>query len=159
MKLNELTNDKNKRKNRKRVARGIGSGKGKTGGRGQKGQTSRSGVSINGFEGGQMPIYRRLPKRGFVNPFRVEYQCVNLSGLQEFIDSGSLDATKSINKQDLLNSGLINRKSLPVKILANGVIKSGVTIEVDAASKTAIKAIEKAGGKVTILASEATKAA
>ena len=148
MKLNELTNDKNKRKNPKRVGRGIGSGTGKTGGRGQKGQTSRSGVSINGFEGGQMPIYRRLPKRGFVNPFRIEYQCINLDNLQKFIDSHSLDASKTITKRHLLDSGIINRKNLPVKILAKGAIKISINIEVDAASKTALKAIEKAGGKI-----------
>lgn len=159
MKLNQLCDDKNKRKNPKRVGRGIGSGTGKTAGRGQKGQTSRSGVSIHGFEGGQMPIYRRLPKRGFVNPFRIEYQCINLDSIQEYIDVGSLDASKAINKQSLLESGIINRKHLPVKILAKGAIKSPIKIEVDAASKTAIKAIEKAGGKVTLPAVKETKAA
>ncbi len=150
MKLNELSDDKNKRKNPKRVGRGIGSGTGKTAGRGQKGQTSRSGVSINGFEGGQMPIYRRLPKRGFVNPFRIEYQCINLDSIQKYIESGSIDASKAINKQHLLESGIINRKNIPVKILAKGSIKTSVNIEVNAASKAAIKAIEKAGGKVIV---------
>ena len=150
MKLNELTNDRNKRQSRKRVGRGIGSGKGKTGGRGQKGQTSRSGVSINGFEGGQMPIYRRVPKRGFKNPFRVEFQTVSLDKLQEFIDNGSLDAAKAIDKAALLEAGVINRTSKPVKILSDGEIKSSVKIDVDAASKAAIKAIEKAGGKVKV---------
>jgi large subunit ribosomal protein L15 len=159
MRLNELTNDRNKRKSPKRVGRGIGSGTGKTGGRGQKGQTSRSGVSINGFEGGQMPIFRRVPKRGFSNPFRVEYQCVSLDSLQEFIDNGSLDASKPINKQNLLESGIINRKLLPVKILANGVITSSITIEVDSASKGSIKAIEKSGGKVTVTVVKKAEAA
>lgn len=159
MKLNELTNDRNKRQSRKRVGRGIGSGKGKTGGRGQKGQTSRSGVSINGFEGGQMPIYRRVPKRGFVNPFRVVYQCFGLDKLQAFIDNGSLDASKQIDKKALLESGIINRASRPVKILANGEITSGVNIEVDSASKAAIKAIEKAGGKVSLLVKKPETAA
>lgn len=154
MKLNELTNDRNKRKNRKRIGRGIGSGKGKTGGRGGKGQTARSGVAINGFEGGQMPIYRRVPKRGFVNPFKVKFQTVNLDTLQKFIDNGHLDASKVINKISLLEAGILNRKGLPVKILAKGEIKSAVKIEVCAASKTAIKAIEKAGGKVTIPAAK-----
>ncbi len=150
MKLNELTNDRNKRQNRKRVGRGIGSGTGKTGGRGQKGQTSRSGVRIDGFEGGQMPIYRRVPKRGFVNPFKVTFQTVNLDGLQKFIDAGNLDASKPINKQALLECGLLNRRHVPVKILGKGTITSSVKIEVDGASQTAIKAIEKAGGKVTL---------
>jgi large subunit ribosomal protein L15 len=150
MKLNELANDKNKRQNRKRVGRGIGSGKGKTGGRGGKGQTARSGVRIDGFEGGQMPIYRRVPKRGFVNPFKVTFQCVNLQNLQEFIDNGHLDASKPINKQALLECGLINRRNIPVKVLAKGAITSSIKIEVDGASQTAIKAIEKAGGKVTL---------
>jgi large subunit ribosomal protein L15 len=159
MKLNQLSDDRNKRKNPKRVGRGIGSGTGKTAGRGQKGQTSRSGVSINGFEGGQMPIYRRVPKRGFVNPFRIEYQCINLSSIQEYIDAGSLDSSKTINKRSLLESGIINRKNIPVKILAKGVIKSAVNIEVDAASKTAAKAIEKAGGKVVIPAAKEAKSA
>jgi len=152
MKLNELANDKNKRKKPKRVGRGIGSGTGKTGGRGQKGQTSRSGVSINGFEGGQMPIYRRIPKRGFVNPFKIEYQCVNLSTIQEFLDSGKLKVSELINKHSLLESGIINRNNLPVKILAKGGIKTAVKIEVDAASETAIKSVEKAGGKIVVTA-------
>jgi large subunit ribosomal protein L15 len=158
MKLNELKDDKNKRQNRKRVGRGIGSGTGKTGGRGQKGQTSRSGVAIKGFEGGQMPIYRRVPKRGFVNPFKVEFQCINLQNLQEFIDNKHLDISKTINKQSLLECGLINRKHLPVKILAKGTIKSSIKIEVDGASQTAIKAIEKAGGKVTVTVKSASAA-
>lgn len=150
MKLNELVNDRNKRQKPKRVGRGIGSGTGKTAGRGQKGQTSRSGVSINGFEGGQMPIYRRVPKRGFVNPFRIEYQCINLDVIQEYIDMGSLDISKLIDKQALLQSGIINRERLPVKILATGAIKVAINIVVDAASKSALKAIEKAGGKVQL---------
>lgn len=150
MKLNELKDDKNKRQNRKRVGRGIGSGTGKTGGRGQKGQTSRSGVRIDGFEGGQMPIYRRVPKRGFVNPFKVTFQTVNLQDLQQFIDNKHLDTSKVITKQALLESGLINRKHIPVKILAKGTITASIKIEVDGASQTAIKAIEKAGGKVTL---------
>lgn len=159
MNLNELTNDKNKRQNRKRVGRGIGSGTGKTGGRGQKGQTSRSGVSINGFEGGQMPIYRRLPKRGFVNPFRIEYQCVNLDALQKLVDDNKFDSSLIVTKQMLLDSGLITRKNRPVKVLAKGVIKSSINIEVDAASKNAIKSIEKSGGKVQVLTAKDAEAA
>lgn len=155
MKLNQLNDDTNKRKNRKRVGRGIGSGKGKTGGRGQKGQTSRSGVSINGFEGGQMPIYRRVPKRGFVNPFRITFQLVNIGKLEEFIASGVLDSTKQIDKDLLLATGIINRRNLPVKLLANGKIKSALNIKVDAASEAARKAVEKAGGKVEVIAVKA----
>jgi large subunit ribosomal protein L15 len=152
MKLNELSNDRNKRKKPKRVGRGIGSGTGKTGGRGQKGQTSRSGVSINGFEGGQMPIYRRLPKRGFVNPFKIAYQCVNIGVIQQFLDSGQLKSSVIINKEILLGAGIINRSNLPVKILAKGFLKTPVNFEVDAASAAAVKLVEKLGGKISVTA-------
>lgn len=157
MKLNELKNKLSPKKNRKRVGRGIGSGTGKTAGRGHKGQKARTGVSINGFEGGQTPVYRRLPKRGFVNPFRIEAQTINIGELQKFIDTNKIDA-KSVNKETLYAAGIIKKLSLPVKLLAKGAIKASVNIEVDAASAAAIKAIEKAGGKVSVLKNEAKAA-
>ncbi len=150
MKLNELRDDKNKRKKPIRVGRGIGSGKGKTCGRGGKGQTARSGVAINGFEGGQMPIYRRVPKRGFVNKFRVEQQIINVIDLQKFIDSKKIDVSKPVNKASLVAAGIIKCQESPLKVLGNGSIKSALNIEVDAASAGAVKAIEKAGGKVVL---------
>ncbi len=158
MKLHELRNEQSPKKNRKRVGRGIGSGKGKTCGAGHKGQKARTGVSINGFEGGQTPIYRRLPKRGFVNIFRVEYQCVNIDDLQKFVDSKKLDAAKTVNKESLYAAGIVKKLSVPVKILAKGKLKTALKIEVDAASASAIKIIEKAGGKVSLVTKEAKAA-
>lgn len=151
MKLNEIKDNEGARKSRKRVARGIGSGKGKTGGRGQKGQKSRSGVAINGFEGGQMPIYRRLPKRGFKNHFAKEFAVVNLDTIQKAVDAGKLNA-EDINIEALLNAGVISKKLDGVRLLARGAITSKVTITVDSASKSAVAAIEKAGGKVNVAA-------
>lgn len=151
MKLNEIKDNEGARKSRTRVARGIGSGKGKTGGRGQKGQKSRSGVAVNGFEGGQMPIYRRLPKRGFKNPFRVVYAVVNLDTIQKAVDAGKLNAAE-INVDSLLNAGVISKKLDGVRLLARGAITSNVTISVNSASKSAVAAVEKAGGKVNIIA-------
>ncbi len=159
MKLNELQNEQCPRKNRKRVGRGIGSGKGKTCGRGHKGQKSRAGSSINGFEGGQMPIYIRVPKRGFVNKFRVEFQVINLGDLQRFVDSKKISASKVISRESLYQAGIIKKMHLPVKILGKGVIKASLKLEVDAASKTAIALIEKAGGKVTLPKTKEEKAA
>ncbi len=151
MKLNEIKDNEGARKNRIRVARGIGSGKGKTAGRGQKGQKARSGVAVNGFEGGQMPVYRRLPKRGFKNPFSVTYAVVNLDTIQKAIDAGKLNAA-DINVDALLNAGIISKKLDGVRLLARGAITTNVTISVNSASKSAVAAVEKAGGKVNIIA-------
>ena len=150
MKLNELQNNPGATKNRIRVGRGIGSGKGKTGGRGVKGQKSRSGVSVNGFEGGQMPIYRRLPKRGFNNPFAKQFAVVNLDTIQKAVDAGKLDAS-SIDVDTLLNSRVVTKKMDGVRLLARGAITSSVNISVNSASKAAVEAVEKAGGKVNLV--------
>lgn len=150
MKLNEIRDNEGARKDRIRVGRGIGSGKGKTGGRGVKGQKSRSGVAINGFEGGQMPIYRRLPKRGFKNPFALTFAVVNLDTLQKAIDAGKLSATVDVDA--LMNAGLVSKKLDGIRLLARGAITSKVDISVNSASKTAVAAIEKVGGSVTIIA-------
>ncbi len=150
MKLNELKDKVGARKARTRVGRGIGSGKGKTAGRGVKGQKSRSGVAIKGFEGGQMPLHRRLPKHGFTNIFRKNYQAVNVGRLQVAIDSGRLDAGKEITEQILKESGVVTRLRDGVRLLGSGELKSKVTIVVAGASKGAIAAVEKAGGKVTV---------
>ena len=151
MKLNEIKDNEGARKSRKRVARGIGSGSGKTGGRGQKGQKSRSGVAVNGFEGGQMPIYRRLPKRGFNNPFAKEFAVVNLDTIQKAVDAGKLNAA-DINIDALVNAGIIGKQLDGVRLLARGAITSNVNISVNSASKAAVAAVEKAGGKVTVVA-------
>lgn len=149
MKLNELRDNEGARKNRIRVGRGIGSGKGKTGGRGVKGQKSRSGVSIHGFEGGQMPIYRRLPKRGFKNPFAKNFAVINLDTIQKAVDAGKLNANE-ITKESLLASNVISKELDGVRLLARGALTSSINITVDSASKAAIEAVEKAGGKVTV---------
>jgi large subunit ribosomal protein L15 len=151
MKLNEIRDNEGARKSRKRVARGIGSGSGKTGGRGVKGQKSRSGVAVNGFEGGQMPIYRRLPKRGFNNHFAKEYAVVNLDTLQKAVDAGKLNA-EDINVEALLNAGVVSKKLDGVRLLARGAITSKVNVTVNSASKSAVAAVEKAGGKVNLVA-------
>lgn len=151
MKLNEIKDNEGARKSRKRVARGIGSGSGKAGGRGQKGQKSRSGVAVNGFEGGQMPIYRRLPKRGFKNPFAKEFAVVNLDTIQKAVDAGKLNAA-DINIDALVNAGIIGKQLDGVRLLARGAITSNVNISVNSASKAAVAAVEKAGGKVTVVA-------
>jgi large subunit ribosomal protein L15 len=151
MKLNELSDNPGARQSRTRVGRGIGSGKGKTGGRGVKGQKSRSGVAIKGFEGGQMPIYRRMPKRGFTNLFRKEFAVVNLGRLQQAIEDKRLDATKTIDTAALMAAGLVGRRvGDGVRLLANGELKTKVTIDVAGASKAAVEAVEKAGGKVVL---------
>lgn len=150
MKLNELKNNPGATKDRIRVGRGIGSGKGKTGGRGVKGQKSRSGVAVNGFEGGQMPLFRRLPKRGFKNPFALHFAVVNLDTIQKAIDAGKLDA-KAIDVEALLKSGIISKQKDGVRLLARGAVTSSVTISVNSASKAAVEAVEKAGGKVNLI--------
>ena len=151
MKLNQLSDNPGARQSRTRVGRGIGSGKGKTAGRGSKGQKSRSGVALKGYEGGQMPIYRRLPKRGFKNPFRKEFAVVNLGRLQQAIDDKRIDAKKPIDAAVLVAAGLVGRRiGDGVRVLAKGELKAKVTLEVAGASKAAIEAIEKAGGKVVL---------
>ena len=150
MKLNELRDNEGATKNRIRVGRGIGSGKGKTCGRGQKGQKSRSGVAVNGFEGGQMPSYRRLPKRGFKNPFAKEFAVVNLDTIQKAVDAGKLNAA-AIDVAALMNAGVISKELDGVRLLARGAITSSVTISVNSASKAAVAAVEKAGGKVNLI--------
>lgn len=152
MKLNQLSDNKGATKKRKRVGRGPGSGTGKMGGRGIKGQKSRSGVSINGFEGGQMPLYMRLPKRGFNNINAKRHAVVNLGLLQKFIDAKKIDAKKPITEDVLVESGLVRRVRDGVRILAKGELTSKLDITVSGASKTAVEAVEKAGGKVTVTA-------
>ncbi len=157
MKLNQLSDNPGARKKRIRVGRGIGSTKGKTSGRGGKGQTARSGVSIKGFEGGQMPLYRRLPKRGFTNIFRLDFAEVNLGGLQAAIDAGKLDAKKTIDGAALLAAGLIGRLKDGVRLLAKGEAKTKMSLEVAGASKAAVAAIEKLGGAVIVKAARKPK--
>ena len=152
MKLTEISDNVGSRKKRMRVGRGIGSGKGKTSGRGGKGQTARSGVRIKGFEGGQMPMHRRLPKRGFNNVFRVEYAEINLDRLQEAIDAKAIDAGSAINAESLVKAGVLRRAKAGVRLLGRGELKAKINIEVHGASKSAIEAVEKAGGSVKILA-------
>jgi len=152
MKLNDLRDNEGARKERIRVGRGIGSGKGKTGGRGVKGQTSRTGVAINGFEGGQMPIYRRLPKRGFTNIFRLDYSEVNLDRLQQAVDAGKLDISATINGEALVKSGVLSTVKDGVRLLGRGTLTAKLTLEVAGATEAAKAAVEKAGGKVVVLA-------
>ncbi len=148
MKLNGIKEQDGATRNRKRVGRGIGSGRGKTSGSGHKGQKARSGVSINGFEGGQMPIHRRLPKRGFNNIFRKNYVEVNLDRIQTALDFGSLDKKKPIDAVALVAAGVISKPRDGVRVLANGVLKDKIEIHAAGASKAAVAAIEKAGGKI-----------
>ena len=158
MKLNELSDNPGSSKNRMRVGRGIGSGKGKTGGRGVKGQKARTGVAIKGFEGGQMPLHRRLPKRGFFNPFSVDYNEINIGRIQQAVDAGKLDGKSPVTVDALIAAGLISKPRDGVKILGQGEIKAKLAFEVAAASKGAIAAIEGAGGSVKLLAGEAATA-
>jgi large subunit ribosomal protein L15 len=151
MKLSDIADNAGSRKKRMRVGRGIGSGKGKTAGRGGKGQTARSGVRIKGFEGGQMPLHRRLPKRGFNNIFRLDYAEINLDRLQDAIDAKTIDIKDTINAESLVKAGVLRRSKAGVRLLGRGEIKAKINIEVHGASKTAIEAIEKAGGSVTII--------
>ena len=153
MKLNELRDNPGAAPKRTRVGRGPGSGKGKMGGRGIKGQKSRSGVAINGYEGGQMPLYQRLPKRGFNKPNAKKYAVVNLGLIQKFIDAGKLDAA-SVTEDSLVASGLVRRKLDGVRVLAKGEFTAKATIAVTGASKAAVEAVSKAGGALTV-ASEA----
>lgn len=157
MKLNELHDNPGATKTKKRVARGPGSGKGKTAGRGIKGQKSRSGVAINSYEGGQMPLYMRLPKRGFNKPNRKSFAVVNLGMIEKFISEGKLDASNAITEDALVASGLVRRKLDGVRVLAKGDITSKITLQVAGASASARDAVEKAGGTVEIVAPAAKK--
>ena len=152
MKLNELHDNPGANRKQKRVARGPGSGKGKTAGRGIKGQKSRSGVAIGGYEGGQMPLYRRLPKRGFTKPNRKEYAVVNLGLIEKFIDMGKLDAKVEITEDILVASGLTSNKRDGIRILNKGEIATAVKLNVTGASASAIEAVKKAGGSITVAA-------
>jgi len=150
MKLNDLADNQGARRPRKRIGRGIGSGTGKTSGAGMKGQKSRSGVSIKGFEGGQMPLHRRLPKRGFNNIFAKSYNVVNIGRLQTAVDSGKLDAKKPVDGAALQAAGVVTKPRDGVRLLAKGDLKAKLDITVAGASKAAVAAVEKAGGSVTI---------
>jgi large subunit ribosomal protein L15 len=153
MKLHEISDNAGARKARMRIGRGIGSGKGKTGGRGGKGQTARSGVRIKGFEGGQMPLHRRLPKRGFSNqPFALKLNEINIGRLQKAIDDGKLDPKATVNAETLVKAGLLRRARGGVRLLGTGELKAKISVEVYGASKSAQAAVEKAGGSVKVLA-------
>ncbi len=158
MKLNEIADNEGATKNRMRVGRGIGSGKGKTAGRGVKGQKSRTGVAVKGFEGGQMPLHRRLPKRGFTNIFAKDYTEIALHKIQAAIDAGRLDGGAPVTAAALKAAGLIRREKDGVRLLANGEITSAVKFEVAGGSKAAIAAVEKAGGSVEVLKPKAAGA-
>jgi len=159
MKLNEVRDNPGASKPRMRVGRGIGSGKGKQAGRGGKGQTARSGVRIKGFEGGQMPLHRRLPKRGFNPPARLDYNVVNLGRIQKAIDAGKLDAAELITVESLMKAGVVTRRRDGVKVLGVGALTTKATFEVAVASKSATAAIEKAGGSIKTLRQEAAPSA
>ena len=157
MKLNELRDNPGAAKKRTRVGRGPGSGKGKTAGRGIKGQKSRSGVAINGYEGGQMPLYQRLPKRGFNKPNRKKFAVINLGLIQKFVDAGKLDAGSPITEDALVASGLVRRKMDGVRVLAKGDVSAKLTLEVTGASKSAVDAVEKAGGSLKVTSASAAE--
>ncbi|WP_022704893.1 50S ribosomal protein L15 [Pseudorhodobacter ferrugineus] len=158
MKLNELSDNAGAAKKQKRKARGPGSGKGKTAGRGIKGQKSRSGVSIGGYEGGQMPLYRRLPKRGFTKPNAKHYAVVNLGLIQKFIDLGKLDIKADITEDAIIAAGLTKQKLDGIRVLSKGELKAKVTLIVTGASASAIEAVAKAGGSLTVTAQVAAAA-
>jgi len=151
MKLNELSDNQGAHNGRKRIGRGIGSGTGKTSGAGHKGQKARSGVAIKGFEGGQMPLHRRLPKRGFNNIFAKTYKVVNLGRLQGAIDAGRLDAKKPVDAAALREAGVVKTARDGIRLLAKGELKAKIDITVAGASKAAVEAVEKAGGSVTVV--------
>ena len=147
-KLNEISDIPGANSRRKRVGRGPGSGKGKMAGRGMNGQKSRSGVALNGFEGGQMPLYQRLPKRGFNNPGRKRHSAANLGSIQAFIDAGKIDPSSVVDETALIESGLIRRRLDGVKVLGDGELRMKINLEVTAASKSAVAAIAAAGGSI-----------
>ena len=157
MKLNELSDNPGATKKRMRIGRGPGSGKGKTGGRGIKGQKSRSGVAINGYEGGQMPLYQRLPKRGFNKPNRKSFAVVNLGIIQKFVDAGKLDAKAEITEDALVACGIVRRKLDGVRVLAKGDFSAKLKLSVTGASKSAVEAVEKAGGSLTVASAAAAE--
>lgn len=157
MKLNEIADKPGARKTRMRIGRGIGSGKGKTGGRGGKGQTARAGVAIKGFEGGQMPLHRRLPKRGFNNIFALDFNEVNLGRIQAAVDKGALAPGTLVNVESLVNAGVLRRSRDGVRLLGGGELTAKLQFEVHGASKSAVAAVEKIGGSVKILAQKAQK--
>ncbi len=159
MKLNEISDNPGSSKPRMRVGRGIGSGKGKTCGRGVKGQKARTGVAIKGFEGGQMPLHRRLPKRGFWNPFRTNYNEINIGRIQDAVDQGKLDDSAVVTNESLIACGLISKPRDGVKILGVGRLEAKLSFEVAAASKSAVAAIEAAGGSIQLLKAAAEGAA
>lgn len=151
MKLNELKDNEGARKSRMRVGRGIGSGKGKTCGRGHKGQKSRSGVSVNGFEGGQMPLYRRLPKRGFNNIFKKSFAEVNLGTLQTAVETGKLKSGDTVTAESLVKAGVIRRSLDGIRVLGGGELKEKLSLEVAGITSSAKEAVEKVGGSVKVL--------
>ena len=157
MKLTDLADNPGSRKKRMRVGRGIGSGKGKQSGRGGKGQTARSGVRIKGFEGGQMPLHRRLPKRGFNNIFKLDFAEINLDRLQQAIDAKLVDVKETVTAESLVKTGVLRRAKDGLRLLGRGEIKAKLNIEVHGASKSAVAAVEKAGGTVKILAPAKTE--
>ena len=150
MKLHELRDNPGATKTKKRVARGPGSGKGKTAGRGIKGQKSRSGVAINGYEGGQMPLYQRLPKRGFNKPNQKKFAVVNLGIIQKFIDAKKLDIKGEITEDTLVEAGIVRRKLDGIRVLGKGEFSAKIKLNVTGASKSAVAAVEKAGGSLTV---------
>ena len=150
MKLHELRDNEGASRKKKRVARGPGSGKGKTAGRGIKGQTSRSGVALNGYEGGQMPLYRRLPKRGFTKPNALKFAVVNLGQLQAMVDAGKLAAGADLTEDALIAAGATKRKLDGIRVLAKGELTSALNLTVAGASRTAVEAVERAGGRITL---------
>ncbi|MET4128770.1 50S ribosomal protein L15 [Roseovarius sp. MBR-6] len=157
MKLHELRDNEGATKRRKRIGRGPGSGMGKTGGRGIKGQKSRSGVAIKGYEGGQMPLYQRLPKRGFTKPNRKSYAVVNLGLIQKFVDAGKIDAAQPITEEVLVTSGLVRRRLDGIRVLAKGDVTGKLDISVTGASKSAVEAVAKAGGSLSVTAAQAAE--
>jgi large subunit ribosomal protein L15 len=159
MKLNDIKDNDGASKARMRIGRGIGSGKGKTGGRGVKGQKARTGVRIKGFEGGQMPLHRRLPKRGFRNLFGLEYNEINIGRIQRFVEAGRIEAPGTVSIATLVEAGLVSKPRDGLKLLGMGEITSALTFEVAAASKSAVAAVEKAGGSVTIVTPPPRRAA
>jgi len=157
MKLHDLRDNPGASKPKKRIGRGPGSGMGKMGGRGIKGQSSRSGVAIKGYEGGQMPLYQRLPKRGFTKPNRKSYAVVNLGLIQKFVDAGRIDAGQPITEDALVVAGVVRRKRDGIRVLAKGEVSAKLDLQVTGASKSAVTAVEKAGGTLTVKAVQAAE--